>query len=290
MIKKGNQSELCGVTGSQDGVIYVWNFLNGGECVFQLTNVKSSRLNQDRSIVRLEIVDDLVISLNGDHQMCIWNRVSGYLVKEVKFIPPALLYEMRTKENEANRLFSSDDSSLADRHSSTNLNIVSTLYMLSSSLIKTLISRRSILAGRGGSLTSSILSAMSEMYHLVPTMCLYSKNTLVTGGCACIFFWNIKSGELIKKININKHDDEHVIAVKSKKAKARDESIEHYSESSYVKEIRVIRQQQQQSSGVVVGESTDTSSPPVRTSGSKLLFVADYSDAIYLLKIPSYIL
>ena len=38
------------------------------------------------------------------------------------------------------------------------------------------------------------------------SICLYSKNLLVTGGISCVYFWSIIKGNLIKKINIKKFD------------------------------------------------------------------------------------
>jgi hypothetical protein len=243
------RNELTGASGYQNGTICVWNFLNG-ECEFKL------RAKSAKSIIKIGIAAELLVSLSIDHQMCIWNRHRGRLIKELKFIAPLFA---------RSSLLTSSDCD-AGQTESFNFNLVTAMFFLASRLSKVLMSRRSV----GKSLISpvSVSNGNSEM-HIAPTMCLYSKNIVAMGGCACIFFWNIQSGELIKKVNINK--EELATSISSRHSKS-----ESFSEASYIKEIRLVKQR-------------DPSSMKTNPNGKpcKLLIASDYNDSIYVLKIPA---
>ena len=138
-----------------------------------------------------------------------------------------------------------------------------------------------------------------------PTMCLYSKTILITGGFACIFLWNIAKGELFKKINIKTHG---ICATKRRSEENSDRTRGRncdsdklkYSHLNLVKQIKVIQQRSSDSSLNLFANSTSVASSPTITSTTthnnnnknvhKLLLIVDYTDSIYVLKIPSNIL
>ena len=239
-------NDLSGASGYQDGTIRVWNFLNGS-CKHKL------RCSEHKSIIKLEIVDSLLVSLGIDHQMCIWNRVTGELVKELQFIAP---FFTRPPTNLSAEL----DSQLQLK--SSNFGLIPAVVLIVSSFIRTVSRKNSLRKTSGAAQTTSALrySRQHGEFHIAPTMCLYSRNILATGGCACIFFWDIRNGELVKKVNINKSN----LIPRQRAANAR---------ASYVKNIQVVKQKESSTS-----------------KSSKLLLVSDYTDSICVLKIPANII
>jgi WD40 repeat protein len=245
------RNELVGASGYANGAVCVWNFLSG-ECEFKL------RTHDAKSIIKIEIADELLVSLSADHQMCIWNRHRGRLIKELKFIAPLFA-------KPSSLLLNSDGE--PGQTESYNFNLFTAVFFLASRLMKTLLSSRRYVI-KTSSAALSVSSSGTDMMHIAPTMCLYSKNILAMGGCACIFFWNIQSGELVKKVNINKERLGRSVASESPKSERS-----FFSEASYIKEIRLVRQR-------------DTPGGP-NGKPSKLLIASDYNDSIYVLKIPA---
>jgi hypothetical protein len=253
-------NELVAAVGDQNGSIFIWNLLNAS-CVLTLRHKtkKTSMLDMkiNKSIIDLKIVDNLLISLSLDHQLCIWNRNTGKLVKEIKFLAPFNL-----KSNLLGHEFDINENSLVEN---SNLNVFSAFYFLVSGMFKALRlnTMRKILSWNNkshdqASTTRFFNNIESGYLEIPPTMCLFSKNILITGGCSSVFLWNLSSGELVKKININKHNQT---------------SIDKYSELNYVKKIQLIEE--------------DAISSNVQKS-HQILLVTDFSDSIYVLKIPSF--
>lgn len=239
--------------GTRDGLIYLWN-LAFGRCEFCLCRPRPKDRMEPETIIKLLIVQDLVISLNEDHQMCIWNRKKGKLIKEFTFFAPK----------------------------PTNKSVLESF--LSSDLLNLLALKYT--AAKHEQLKNPLDNPM--LFQSPPTMCMYSKNLLITSGCSCIFIWNISNGgELVKKINLIKpvHINKTPMMMKSKNQQSsylKSKTLENkYSQKFYVKQISLI-----------VQKSFDT---PRNGKGSpkvvknKVLLITDYTDTIYVLKIPSYI-
>ena len=79
------QNTLNAASGSENGVICLWNLFTG-QCKFKLLNHKARA--HKSPILKLELCQQLLVSLNSEQQMCIWNTSSGELVKEFKFFAP----------------------------------------------------------------------------------------------------------------------------------------------------------------------------------------------------------
>lgn len=219
--------------GTTDGFIYIWD-LNDIQCEICLTRYKSKSSADPRpkeAITKLLIINNIVISLHEDRQMCIWNRSHQQLIKEFTFFSP---------ESSNNSYFK---------------------FILSIDIVKLFKSFfRLFNDARKGTEELTQLKA-----H--PTMCLYSKKLLITGGCSCIYIWDItKDGELVKKINIIKPTNTSKFSHNKQQ-----NMLDKYSQRCYIKHIELIKQH----------DFEDTFK-----STNKLLLIRDYSDSIFLLKIP----
>ena len=210
--------------GTQSGLICIWN-LQTARCLYQLKTNQTA----DKAITSLIMVRHLVISLNEDHQMCIWNRHRGEMLKEFTF-------------------FSLKSASIHGKRSGQNLAFftyfIKRIYQkLSKKLYETELTNNEEL----------------NCPQLLPSMCLYSNSLLITGGCGCIFVWNIIKGELVKKINLKKP-----VAYKAGPRASLNEN--KYAQKYWVKQIELVRQRQ------------------------RLLLIVDYTDSVFLLRIPSYLI
>lgn len=220
------------------------------------------------SIVKLEITDNLLISLSSDQTMCIWNRQTGVLMRDFQFLSATLLAD---RQQQRERTASS---STGARKTNTWLSNGSVGIAISNVLRPS----RWLSSPKSHPTTSSHMSRSPASRNSVelqpppPTMSLYSRSILITGGCSCIFLWNIWKGELIKKINIRKpliHQQQQ------QQQQQRAENDERLALVNQIKEIRVIRQQ------------VDAVKYSPRNKVNKLVLVTDYTDAVYVLKIPS---
>lgn len=222
------ENTINAATGSQDGAICLWNLFTG-ECKFKLKNMSNNKKDQrQRAIIKLELTQNILVSLSSDQQMCIWNRVTGVLIKEFEFFAPCFM---------SDKIVDSDP-------------------VVSSSILSKI---SGFLRENTKKSSNLIKNENSLLFQPVPTMCLYSKTILITGGCSCIFLWNVQRGELIKKINIKNTKPINVVQGKNR--------MEKYSHMNVIKEIRLIR------------------CKASRTL-TKLLLLTDYTDSIYILKIP----
>ena len=217
--------ESSAAIGTQSGLICIWN-LQTARCLFQL---KTNQM-ADKAITSLIMVRHLVISLNEDHQMCIWNRHRGEMLKEFTF-------------------FSLKSASIYGRRSGQKLAFFTYF-------IKRIYQKLSKRLYESTELTNN--EELNSPQPL-PSMCLYSNSLLITGGCGCIFVWNIIKGELVKKINLKKplaYKTGHKASLKENK----------YAQKYWVKQIELVRQRQ------------------------RLLLIVDYTDSIFLLRIPTYLI
>jgi hypothetical protein len=268
LYEDNTRNELTGASGHQGGQACVWNFLSG-ECVFRLQQTAAAAHNT-RPLIKLEMTEELLVTLSVDHQLCIWNRHKGRLVKELRFIAPLfkrpLMLRGQNRNNETNfrSSFGDDETASGSLVETYNFNLVTATFFLASSLFKFVTRRRGATSGEarrqaGGERLVTTSETNDTVHNISPTMCLYSKNIVAMGGCACIFFWNLSTGELVKKVNISKE---------------RQQAASYYSEASYIKELRLVRQR-----------------PDVtavnNAKGNKLLIASDYNDVIYVLKIPT---
>lgn len=224
--------------------------------------------------MKLEITDNLLISLSSDQTMCIWNRQTGVLMRDFQFLSATLLAD---RQQQRERTASS---STGARKANTWLSSGSVGIAISNVLrpSRWLSSpTKSSTTTKSSHVSRSPVSRNSvELASPPPTMCLYSRSILITGGCSCIFLWNIWKGELIKKINIRK-------PIIQQQQQQTDERLALVNQ---IKEIRVIRQQVD----AVKYFSSSSSSPATPTRSNKvnkLVLVTDYTDAVYVLKIPS---
>jgi hypothetical protein len=199
--------------------------------------------------------------------MFIWNTNNGLLIKEFKFFAPgasSFAINLGNSECEDPNIFT--ESCMKSRESS----IISTHFSSLTRYFKSVFNKRFDHQNFRG-VTSDEL-----VFNPPPTMCLYSKDILITGGFSCIFLWNITKGELFKKINIkttaiNKH--RYDLSNRFK-----------YSQLNLVKQIKVIQQKKVDSSLNIFPQSMQTAN---NRNTSKLLLVMDYTDSIYIIKIPS---
>lgn len=234
--------------GTKNGHVYLWNlnYLQFDFCLSrEKTNDLNSRFNQ-KPINELKVVKNLVISLNEDHQMCIWDRTKGTLIKEFTFFQPK----------------SSQNSILKSLKLFGFYNYFASLFSMNQS--------------NELSLTSDFCS------QSLPTMCLYSKNLLITGGFSCVFIWNLKNGgELVKKINLIRPINLDCFQSKQSRIQSqcknqKNNNLFHkYSHKYYVKKIDLVKHQ-----SIEIRKSS-----PKRTI-EKLLLISDYTDSIYVIKIP----
>jgi WD40 repeat protein len=165
---------VSATTGSMNGTICLWN-LYTGECKFKLRK-KCTRRN---SICKLLLTQNVLISLNDEQEMCIWNGLDGNLMREFKF------HARLGPKYPADGIERSS-------HQITHLSVFFKLFK----------SVRDIFASNNDDRISSNDQLFSVKQAPSTTMCLYSKNVLITGGCSCIYLWNIFKGELVKKLNI----------------------------------------------------------------------------------------
>jgi hypothetical protein len=275
------QNSLNASTGSQNGIIRLWNLFTG-ECKNTLGNhiisKKTGKINSgdgESSILKLELVQNRLISLSSDEQMCIWDTNNGTLLKEFKFFAPvtSLATNQRNNEYEDSQNNFTDGCLKSFENSAFRKVFNSFTYLLKSLFTKKLNHQSHTFLVRG-------ISIDELVFRPPPSMCLYSKNILITGGLSCIFLWNITKGELFKKINIktaaiNKHRSNLNYRLK-------------YSQLNLVKQIKVIHQKQFDS-------GLNVFSPSIQTSNNikninKLLLIMDYMDLIYIIKIPANII
>jgi len=228
--------EQTAAIGTNEGLIYIWDLVYGRLKLCLNKKKQDKKLNGSRgAIIELVIASSSVISLNEERQMCLWNRSSGCLIKEFTFLTP-----VTTNVSLPKLVFSNFLSLLSLR--SMNKTFVSSDYV-------------------------------DNDNQPAPTMCLYSKNLLITGGCSCIFIWNINNGgELVKKINIIKPNTVHT----GNKKKA-----DKFGQKYFVRHIEVVRQKSP--------KQWDHSSTHSKHT-NKLILITDYTDSIYLLKMPVYIM
>lgn len=232
--------------GTRDGLIYMWN-LAFGRCESCLSRPRTKE-EMDETIIKLLIVQDFVVSLNENHQMCIWNRQKGKLIKEFTFFAPK------------------------PTNKSYFESVLSNLLAITFHAAKQKQSK------------NPLGDALCQLQP-PPTMCLYSKNLLITGGCSCIFIWNISNGgELVKKINLIKPvqiNKAHTLQGNRQPSNCSKTLGHKYSHKFYVKQISVIIQK-----SFDVPRSGKGS---LKMLKNKVLLITDYTDTIYVLKIPSYI-
>ena len=246
------ENTINGASGSQDGTIFIWNLFTG-ERLRVLNDIMNSMLKSP-GIVKLEMSQNLLMSINSDHQMCIFNRNKGRMIREFKFFAPILPGE--SQRGDSGDLNSTTDNCL-------NSISGSILNLIASGVFE--IFRNLLFYNRNKIKNLNELKNDDLVFRPVPSMCLYSKTILITGGCSCIFLWNIEKGELIKKINI-------------KKSLFSRNSVENFSQMNSIKEIKLIRQ---------VDSSPRTLMNTKFNRVNKLVLVTDYNDAIYVLKIPT---
>jgi hypothetical protein len=281
-----NENTLNAATGSQDGTICLWNLFTG-QLKFKLktNNFDSHKLNKSKHrdtnnklspIIKLEIAQSLIVSLNADQHMCIWNTTNGKLVKEFKFFAPISL--PNTNSIDSGDINFTTDNCLNSYTSSFFSYIVVGLYHFVKNNIASISSRR---------YQSRVITADELLFQPPPTMCLYSKTILITGGFSCIFLWNIVKGELIKKINIIKESvNKNLLKARSEKLSNSSKSSK-YSQLNLVKQIRIINQKAIEGSA---SSAQTNSSPLIKIKSkhiNKLLLITDYTDSIYIIKIPS---
>ena len=263
---------MSAATGSKNGTVCLWN-LGAGKCELKLSPAHSYSNGSDQkenAILKIELAEAFIISLNEQHQMFIWDRARGHLIKEFTFLSAS-----------KNRLENSIDSGeLTNDHSANN-------YTFMKSLFRTM----SLKFLSNSSTLSSVYDPNREMFSFktVPTMCLYSKRILITGGCSCIFLWNISKGELVKKITIRKPFSS-VLGNRS-----RNKSFN--SQNDYVKEIRIIERNSFKNNKNSFNNNNTTTNNNTNTNTNnsmkslktvkKLILITDYTDTFYLLKIPS---
>lgn len=235
-------------TGSQDGTIFIWNLFTC-EKIRVLNDIMNGKLKSP-GIIKLELSQNLLISINYEHQMCIFNRVKGKLIKEFKFFAPIIPSQNRLNEDSDLNSFTDD-----------SLNFVS------SSIFSFLISGlfnflyKNIFYNRSNGKKIDEVKSEEMSFQPIPSMCLYSRSILITGGCSSIFLWNIEKGELIKKISIKKYD----------------KIGKNYSQLNTIKDIKLI--------GLSDFNSKSSLNAKLKRA-NKLVLVTDYNDAIYVLKIP----
>ncbi len=163
------ENDVSAATGSRNGLIHLWNLLTG-RCDLKL---KYHTLTKKQAILQIELMKNYLVSLNEDHQLFIWNRTHGELIKEFKFLSP-----------------------IFDTNGINELTLNSDKY----SLLNSIFNLFQIFTKR----KEPSENIQDLIFKPAPTMCLYSNTILITGGCSCILLWNIAKGELVKKITIKK--------------------------------------------------------------------------------------
>lgn len=242
------ENTINAASGSQDGTIFIWNLFTC-EKIRVLNDIMNSRL-QSPGIIKLEMSQNLLISINYEHQMCIFNRTKGKLVREFKFFAPILPRQSR----------SGDD---GDINSTTD----DCLNSMSSSIFSVIASgllsffKYTVFYSRANGKQMEETKSDRLNFEPIPCMCLYSRNILITGGCSSIFLWNIEKGELIKKINIKKYQANR----------------KNYSQMSTIKDIKLLRLPETGSRSLLNAKFNRI---------NNLVVVTDYNDTIYILKIP----
>ncbi|CAF0771596.1 unnamed protein product [Brachionus calyciflorus] len=248
------ENTINAASGSQDGTIFIWNLFTC-EKLRVLNDIMNSKLKSP-GIVKLELAQNLLISINSDNQMCIFNRIKGKLMREFKFLAPVLTSPNSQNSGESGDLNSTTDNCLNSVSGSILNVIVSGFFGLFQNLF---------FYNQNKHIQNLIKNDENLIFHQpVPSMCLYSKTILITGGCSCVFLWNIVKGELIKKINIRKNLTNR-------------ENLGNYSQANCIKEIKLIKQ---------LDYLPRTLMNTKINKSNKLVLVSDYNDAIYVLKIP----
>lgn len=192
--------------------------------------------------------------------MCIWNRQNGELVRDFQFISPTLFSKVRKNTSyESGDLNATTDQTLNS--------MTATIFNSIETKLLNFMSSRFLFANSSNN-SRQVLGSSEQIIMPPPTMCLYSRNILITGGCSCIFLWNIRKGELIKKININKM---------RRPSMRMEENLENYSLSNQIKQVKMIRQLDKSMKYLNTN----------RTKFNKLIIVTDFTDSIYVLRIPS---
>lgn len=261
-----NDNILNAATGSQNGMISVWNLFTG-ECKLKVKICnKKNNTNEEEgcAILQLELVDNLLISLSAEPQMCFWNRLNGEMIKEFKFFAPTLSY------------------SNLDNPANNNRNKNSIINYIGSKLFKLIQSSNTSLSSN-----TQRNKFLNNQQLPPPSMCLFSNKILITGGCSCLFVWNIVKGELIKKINIivKKKPNETI-----RSSNKNQDSTFKYSQFNQIKEIRLIEQKINEYSSLINLSAKNVSQINNSKRLNKLVLLTDYSDSIYILKIPSNII
>ena len=264
------QNALNAATGAQNGTICVWNLFTG-QCKFKFENTngkQSKKFTTSRHcspILKLELVQHILISLNGEEQMCLWNTLDGTLVKEFKlFVPVTNIVNAMENSLECGEFNIFSDCIVKSRESS----IFGMVFTNFSNFLKSFFTMHAKIPQ-----TSSDELAFKPP----PIMCLYSRYVLITGGFSCIFLWNIATGELFKKINIKTN------ALNKKTSDLTSRGVK-YTQLNLVKKIKVIQQKKIDSGLNLYASSTQTAA---NKNMNKLLLVMDYTDSIYLIKIPA---
>jgi hypothetical protein len=253
---------LNAATGSQNGVICLWNLFTG-ECKQKMCNKKFNNEEGSNSILQLELVDNLLISLSAEPEMCFWNTLNGAMIKEFKFFAPTL---------------SSSKFGYADQNS------ISIISYIGSKLFKFIQSSyHSNTSLSNNTQRTTFFNNLSP----IPSMCLYSNKILITGGCSCLFIWNIIKAELIKKINIIIKKKPVEISTTRNKNHI---STYKYSQLNHIKEIRIIQQKNNEYSSLIKLSAKTPQQINNSKRLNKLVLLTDYSDSIYILKIPSNII
>lgn len=242
-------------TGYQNGLICLWS-LSLGKCELRLRNTVETR--RKKSVVQIELTQAYVISLSEDHQMFIWSRLSGDLVKEFKFLSPV-----------ENRLdLTGIDSGELNTHADGS-SVFNGLMSLAKSFSKRVFSQ--VYSDLGDGADDELV------FKPMPRMCLYSRSILITAGCSSILIWNIVKGELVKKIKIKK--PLVVNFGEEKTSKCRDN---YYSQKNFIKEIRLVEKNAFCDENYSVLFATN-----VLKNAKKFVLIIDYTDSFYVLKIPS---
>lgn len=210
------------------------------------------------SILKIELSQNLIISLNEDHQLFIWSRSRGELIKEFKLLSPI--------KNRVNK-HGIDSGELNSNMENYNNSLFNSLHHSFKSFFKKYSSQEN--------------SDENLFFKPVPNMCLYSRKILITGGCSCILLWNIAKGELVKKISIKKP----LFVFRNKLASSLNSK---YSENNFIKEIRLIKRnlfEEFNSDSLTFKTSNNTNNSLKQLK--KLVLITDYSDTFYVLKIPT---
>lgn len=207
------------------------------------------------SIVKIEMTGNFIISMSSDHTMYIWNRKTGILIREYRFLSPTLMLQQRKSEEIYKNNDKIKDGSInifAERNEST----LSTFKSYALKFVKFVYPNYQ---NRKLKNKKFFIQPFLEKHSTLPTMCLYSNSILITGGCSSIFLWNIHKGDLIKKINL-----------RNQQSVFQDEA--NLEIENQIKEIKVVN----------ISNDDAKFSRVV----NKLVVVTDYTDSMYVIRIP----